>query len=169
MGEKNRFDFEKTVKYTLSAIDYMGLVVWSAITKVSGSVQKSTPFMGGRSTRSSASLRKQSSREHSNRREICSNQKTNKKKAKTQSNQKNKSNRKTSFLSAKANKEKMSALEASISEFEKRLISLEKRGVNISESTVEKPREKRKLNEEKRAVLRMLVDEQKKLKELTQS
>jgi len=63
----------------------------------------------------------------------------------------------------------MSALEASISEFEKRLISLEKRGVNISESTVEKPREKRKLNEEKRAVLRMLVDEQKKLKELTQS
>ncbi|SLM32744.1 Putative DNA-binding protein [Desulfamplus magnetovallimortis] len=71
------------------------------------------------------------------------------------------------------NGNKLSDLEASISRLEERLAQLEKRGIAISGNHQKQPetaeKEKKEINEEKRAILRMLVNENKQLRKMAEN
>ncbi|MBF0210824.1 MAG: hypothetical protein HQK64_00160 [Desulfamplus sp.] len=165
MDKKRAFSFEKTVNYTISTVDYMGLVVWSFVSKCGDSVKKATYCVLGVAIPADRNACKKSLVKKINKRG-----KDKQKNVKTYLALK-KTNRASLISDAvteaeNRNRLKISEIEVSILELEKRLLSLEKQGSKLSESSIGKSGEKKEINEEKRAVLRMLVNEQKKLKQL---
>lgn len=140
MVEKKNSSLEKTIKYTGSTIDYLGLASWSLINRCGNAAKKSGSSILEAAT-APFSIMKSTS--HPDKR------------------------RQIKYLTQ--DREKIAAIESSLAHLEKRLCSLEKQGIRGSENTSDKPAGKKEINHEERAVLRMLVDEQKRLKKMIKS
>ncbi len=142
MGEKKPHKIQKKVIYTRSAIDYLGLVSWSFISRCGSAVQKA-----GASCVDFVSIPDRSVKRVLNTR----------KKKKTDKP-----------LHSNENNGKIIKLESSILELKKRLALLEKHGVAYptENKNQDKFKIKKEIDEKKRAVLRMFVDDNKRLREL---
>ena len=136
MGEKSQ-KFQKKAKYTLSAIDYFGYASWSLISRSINTVQKIGCSLDKSVAEPFVAVKKKS-------------------KEKT---------KKTLKSKIKYSK-KIIKIESTISSLEKRLAVLEKYGVTFSEKNGYEPEEKKDIDDEKKAVLRMLVNENKRLREM---
>jgi len=129
---------QKKLVYTISAIDYFGLVSWSLISRTSNAILKTGNYFAKNISEPFISVKR-------------------------------KSNEKKLGLSKSniQNQKKILKLESTISKLEKRLSFLEKHGVNFSGKTEHKT-EKKEINNEKKALLRKLVEENIRLKKMTE-
>ncbi|SLM32769.1 Putative DNA-binding protein. Homolog to unamed gene of MMP and 130005 of BW-1 [Desulfamplus magnetovallimortis] len=169
MGEKTK-NFEKGINYSRSVIDYLGLVSWSIIRRCSNAVQSTGQSMMKNAAAPFSSTKKKVKK----RKKITSSRTGSSGKTLPE---KRTSGRKISSADSSPHKpfireETITKLEASIARLESRLATLEKQRAKISDDTAKqnKPEAaevKKEINQEKRAVLRMLVEENKLLKELT--
>lgn len=128
--------FQKAAKYSHSTVDYLGLVSWSIVTRCSNAAKDS--FL--RITRPVAKNAVEPF--------VCAKQKT------------------RQLLSRKAyDSERIKKTEERILQLEKRLAMLEKHGVRLSRKGVQ-TEEKTAIDEETRAILHMIVEDNKRLKAL---
>lgn len=140
MVKKKNSSFEKTIKYTGSTIDYLGLVSWSLINRCGNAAKKSGSSILEAATGPFSIVKSTSHPDKP---------------------------RQIKYLPQ--DREKIAAIESTLARLEKRLSSLEKQGIRGSENISDKPAEKKEIDNEKRAVLRMLVDDQKRLKKMIKS
>ena len=154
MDEKKTVKSKKKLKYTQSAIEYLGLVSWSFVIRCNNAVQKAGNVMveGVLAPFS-----------------IIKNKRPHRKPESLNSLKYLKEKKSEKYLKAEESEQKILRLESSISELEKRLTLLEKSGVTIPQNSVLKPEEKKEIYQESRAILRMLVDDNKRLKNMIKS
>lgn len=131
---------QKKLGYTVSAIDYFGLVSWILISRTSNTILKAGNSFAKNILEPFNTVKRKSNK---------------KKVGLSKSNIQDQSNIQ--------NQEKILKLESTISKLEKRLSFLEQHGVTLSGKTEYKT-EKKEINNEKKALLRMLVEENRQLK-----
>jgi len=140
MNDDRPQSVQKKLGYALSAIEYIGLYSWSRISRLGDSASK----LG-------SSMSKSAARPFS---------KTRKKKAKRQYRQ--------PPASVEAiQKKKIQKLESTLSKLEQRLALLEKHGVKLPETSHMQPVQEKVISDQKRAFLRMLVDDNKQLRSMS--
>ena len=129
---------QKKLGYIVSALDHFGLVSWSLISRTSNAILKAGNSFTKNISEPFIPVKR-------------------------------KSNKKKVGLSRSniQNQEKILKLESTISKLEKRLSFLEQHGVTLSGKTEYKT-EKKEINNEKKALLRMLVEENRQLKKMTE-
>lgn len=151
----------KKLKYAQSAVDYLGLVSWSFVVRFNNAVEKvGNSMVEGLLKPFSSSKKKQPHRKPKSLKSLKYLKKSEQKKEE----------QKKEFEQKRESEQKILQLESSISELEKRLTRLEKNGVTtIAQSSVQKPEEKKEVCKENKAILRMLVDDNKRLKNMLKS
>ncbi len=140
MNDDHPQPLQKKIGYALSAIEYIGLYSWSRISRLGDSASK----LG-------SSMSKSAAKPFS---------KTRRKKAKRQ-------RREPPVSVESIQKGKIQQLESTISQLERRLAVLEKHGVKLPENSQARPAQEKVISDQKRAFLRMLVDDNKQLRNMT--
>ena len=137
MSESRRSNnFHKVVKYTRSTIDYAGIVSWSILSRLCDGIKVSVLKMDGPMFKNATELF--IDKRHKTRKSVSKN----------------------AYVDEKINK-----IEETILQLKERLVFLEKYGVQLSKKGVALGG-KKEIDEEKKAILRQIVEENKYLREI---